>query len=137
MATTIETLWKKTKNKSEIARLSGHDWKTVDKIIKELEKGNKYPQKKPHSRLLDPHKEKIVGFIEQGLSGVRIHEELAVIGVSVGYTTVRDYLKLIKGTEKIFVFEKLFCRLNILSGEINPTFGRFFHAITTPDSLIS
>ena len=29
MYTTIETLWKRHKNKSKIARLTGHDWKVL------------------------------------------------------------------------------------------------------------
>ena len=33
MYTTIKTLWKKHKNKSMIARLTGHDWKTIAKAI--------------------------------------------------------------------------------------------------------
>jgi transposase len=103
MATTIETLWKKHRNKSLIARLTGHDWKTIDKVVKTLEAGNIYPQKKPHSRLLDPHKEQVVKFIEDGLSAVRIHEELKLTGISIGYTTVKDYVKLIKGNEKVFM----------------------------------
>ena len=41
MYTTIKTLWKKGNNKSLIARATGHDWKTVDKVIKKLEKGIK------------------------------------------------------------------------------------------------
>jgi len=103
MATTIETLWEKHRNKSLIARLTGHDWKTVDKIIKELEKGNIYPKRKPHSKLLDPYKEKIVEFIEEGLSAVRIHEKLISNGAKVGYSTVKDYVRLIKGREKVFM----------------------------------
>jgi len=46
MYTTIETLWKKHKNKALIARLTGHDWKTVAKRVKE------YQPKKPHPRKL-------------------------------------------------------------------------------------
>lgn len=36
MYTTIKTLWEKTKNKTEIARITGHDWKTVAKVIKNI-----------------------------------------------------------------------------------------------------
>jgi RNA-directed DNA polymerase len=39
MYTTIKTLWGKTKNKTEIARITGHDWKTVAKVIKDIERG--------------------------------------------------------------------------------------------------
>ena len=54
MFTTIKTLWEKHKNKSVIAKLTGHDWKTVSKVVKLIESGTKYPDKKPHPRLLDP-----------------------------------------------------------------------------------
>ena len=37
--TTIKILWKRNKNKSLIVRLNGHDWKTVAKVIKEVEAG--------------------------------------------------------------------------------------------------
>jgi phosphoribosyl-ATP pyrophosphohydrolase len=36
MYITIKSLWERHKNKSLIARLTGHDWKTVAKRIKEI-----------------------------------------------------------------------------------------------------
>jgi hypothetical protein len=36
MHITIETLWKQGCSKSEIARVMGHDWKAVAKVIKTL-----------------------------------------------------------------------------------------------------
>jgi len=39
MYTTIKTLWELGKNKTEIARATGHDWKTVAKVIKGIGKG--------------------------------------------------------------------------------------------------
>jgi len=39
MYTTIKTLWELGKNKTEIARATGHDWKTVAKAIKGIGKG--------------------------------------------------------------------------------------------------
>jgi len=103
MYTTIQTLWKKHKNKSLIAKLTGHDWKTVAKRIKEIEEEKEYQPKKPHPRILDPHHEQILQWIEEDLSGVRIHEKIQQKGVKVGYTTVKDYLALIKKKEKIFM----------------------------------
>jgi len=41
MYMTIQTLWGKGKNKSEIARLTRHDWKTVAKVIKKVDENNK------------------------------------------------------------------------------------------------
>jgi transposase len=103
MYTTIKTLWKKHKNKSLIAKLTGHDWKTVAKRIKEIEQEKEYQHKKPHPRILDPHHEQILKWIEEDLTGVRIHEKIQQKGVKVGYTTVKDYLTLIKKKEKIFM----------------------------------
>ena len=42
MYITIKSLWERHKNKSLIARLTGHDWKTVAKRIKEIEEGEEY-----------------------------------------------------------------------------------------------
>lgn len=103
MHTTIETLIEKGMNKSQIARATGHDWKTVSKVVESLKQGKGYPKKKPHPGKLNPHKEKIVEMLEKGLSGVRIHEELIREGISVGYTTVTDYIRNIKVRENIFV----------------------------------
>jgi len=89
MYTTIKTLWEKTKNKTEIARLTGHDWKTVSRIIKNIEKGVEIPQYKPRKTLIDNYKEKIFELLEQNLSGVRIYEKLIEYGFSGSYPTVR------------------------------------------------
>ena len=96
MYITIETLWKKHKNKSLIARMTGHDWKTVAKRIKEIEQGKKYIKKKPHPRLLDSCREQILKYLEEDLSAVRIHEKLQEEGVKAGYSTVKDYIGSIK-----------------------------------------
>ena len=103
MYTTIETLWEKHKNKALIARLTGHDWKTVAKRVKEIEQGKEYQPKKPHPRILDPYHEQIIEWLEVNLSGVRIHEKIQQKGVKVGYSTVKDYLALIKKKDKIFL----------------------------------
>ena len=80
MCITIQTLWKQGKNKSEISRLTNHDWKTVHNVIKALEQGKSKPDKKPRKSLLDPYREKILELLEMGLSIVRIHEELKAQG---------------------------------------------------------
>ena len=104
MFTTIKTLWEKHKNKTVIARLTGHDWKTVSKVVKLIESGSKYPDKKPHPRILDPHRERIIEWLEkEALNGTKIFERLISEGVKVGYTTVRDYLSDIKKRDEIFV----------------------------------
>ncbi len=95
MHITIETLSKRGYNKSEIAQMTGHDWKTVSKTIKSLESGD-YPSKKPHPRILDKYREKILEYLEHNLSGVRIFEELRKTGIEVGYSTVKLYISDIK-----------------------------------------
>lgn len=111
MYTIIKTLWERYKNKSKIAELTGHDWKTVARVIKTMEEGKEYPSKKPHLRFLDPYQEKIIQWMEEGLTGVRIHEELQGMGVKVGYSTVKGYVADIKRRENIFV------RIHTLPGE--------------------
>lgn len=103
MYTTIETLWNKGLNKSEISRATGHDWKTVSKVIKKIEAGQAAPSKKPHPCILDPYKERILELMEQGLSAVRIYEELTLEGSSAAYPTVKRYVGRIKKRENIFM----------------------------------
>ena len=91
---TIKTLWEKGKNKSYIARHLKLNWRTVTKAIKLIEEGKEFPEKKPHPKFLDPYKEKILEFLEEGLSSVRIHEKLQSLGKKVGYSTVKKYVSL-------------------------------------------
>ncbi len=100
MYTTIRTLFNKGLNKSEISRTTGHDWKTVSKVLKN---GDAPPDKKPHPRILDPYREDVLELIELGLNGVRIHEELQRKGVKVGYTAVKGFIADIKKRDDIFV----------------------------------
>jgi len=111
MYTTIKTLWEKTKNKTEIARLTGHDWKTVAKVIKNIEKGIEIPQYKPRQSLIDEYREKILKLLEQDLSGVRIHEELVRDGFIGSYSTVKRYVNKLKRKENIFI------RIHTMPGE--------------------
>ena len=111
MYTTIQTLWQKGHNKSEIARLTGHDWKTVKNVIHCLQSGKSEREKKRHPSMLDTHQERVMEWIEQGLTAVRIHEELLSQGVKAGYTTVKTYVAKIKGSGKIFI------RIHTLPGE--------------------
>ena len=111
MYITIKSLWERHKNKSLIARLTGHDWKTVAKRIKEIEEGKEYLSQKPHPRILDYHKEQIMEWLEDNLSGVRIHEKMQGEGVKVGYSTVKDYICQIKKRDNIFI------RMHTLPGE--------------------
>lgn len=103
MYTTIKTLWDKGYNKSEIARMTGHDWKTISKVIREIRQGKSLPQKKPHTRLLDPYHTEMLQWLEQGLSAVRIQELLLSQGIQVGYSTVKDYIVEVKRKTRIFI----------------------------------
>jgi transposase len=111
MYTTIETLWILGHNKSEISRLTGHDWKTISKVIKDLEAGKKIPIKRAHPKKLDAYKEQILEWLEQGLSGVRIHQKLMQQGVGIGYSTVKYFISDIKKREEVFI------RFHSLPGE--------------------
>jgi len=111
MYITIKSLWKRHKNKSLIAKMTGHDWKTVAKRIKEIEEGKEYLARKPHPRMLNPYQEQIIEWLEEDISGVRIHEKLTEEGVKAGYSTVKDYISQIKKREKIFI------RIHTLPGE--------------------
>jgi len=84
MVTTIMTLWQRYRNKTKVAELTGHDWKTVAKVIKMVEGGGQYPVKKPHPRILDSYRQQILEWMDEGLNGVRIFENLRSIGVKVG-----------------------------------------------------
>ena len=103
MYTTIQTLWKKGLNKTQISRMTGHDWKTVSKVIKKYQKGEPWPEKKTHPCFLDPYKDRIMQLIERGLSSVRIHEELTREGVKASYPTVKRYVGNIKKRQEIFI----------------------------------
>lgn len=103
MYTTIKTLWSKGHSKSEIARLTGHDWKTVAKVVKAFQAGKLLPDKKPHPCLLEAHHEQLIEWIEGGLTAVRMQEELLREGIKVGYSTVKNYVTKIKGAGRIFI----------------------------------
>ncbi len=85
--------------------------RTVAGVIKAIEEGKEYSSKKPHPRFLDPYQEKIIQWMEEGLTGVRMYEELQGMGVKVGYSTVKGYVADIRKRENIFV------RIHTLPGE--------------------
>jgi len=103
MYTTIKTLYEKKISQNQIAKMTGHDRKTIRKIIREIQKGHSVPQCKSYSRQLDAYKEQIIRWIEEGLTAVRIHEELCKIGSTSAYPTVKRYVGEIKKRENIFM----------------------------------
>lgn len=111
MYTTIKTLWDLGKNKSEIARATGHDWKTVAKVIKGIKNGIDKPKYKDRDSIIEPCNEEVIKLLDRGLSGIRIHEELVRLGFKGSYPTVKRYIKKIKKISDIFI------RINTLPGE--------------------
>ena len=103
MYTTIQTLWNKGHSKAEVARLAGYDWKTVAKVVKALQSGTSMPDKKPHPCLLEPYRAQLIEWIEQGLTAVRMQEELLHRGIKIGYSTVKEYVAKVKGVSHIFI----------------------------------
>lgn len=104
MHTTIETLWKKGMNKSQIAAAINHDWKTVNKVIKAIEAGEQLPIKKPHPKKLDPYQEQIIQWIEQDLSGLRIYEKLVDdFEINISYSAVKNYISTIKSKKETVI----------------------------------
>jgi transposase len=103
MYTTIKTLWKQGHSKSEIAKLIGHDRKTVQKIIKELNQGKSGPNKKPHPSKLDPYREQILEWLEHELTATRIHEELLNLRLNISYSSVKYYIADLKNSKKICI----------------------------------
>lgn len=104
MYTTIKTLWEKGNNKSQIARATGHDWKTVDKVIKNLEKGIEVPKYKKRKSILDPYEENILAMLEEeDLTALRVYEKIRDKGYRGSYSTVRRYIKNIKKKDNVFM----------------------------------
>lgn len=103
MNITIKTLFEKGCNKSQIAKITSHDWKTIHKTIKAIKAGKEIPEKKPHPKILDKHKEQVIKWIEEDFTALRMHEELLRMGVKIGYTTVKYFIVSIKKNQNIFI----------------------------------
>lgn len=103
MYTTIKTLWEQGCSKLSIAKMTKLDWKTVSKVINLVKQGINEIKKKPHPSILDPHKEQILEWLEQDLSGVRIHEKLTEIGVTISYSSIKHHIANLKGQRDICV----------------------------------
>jgi len=120
MKTSIKTLFQKGYNKTQIAKLLQIDRKTVRKILNEPDKSitsaSESLETSPVSKwpsILDEHKEFIEIQMAKDLSITRIHQDLMNdFGISVGYTTVRDYVARIRKT-----MPKAYMVLHSLPGE--------------------
>jgi len=95
-------------NKSEIARRTGYDRKTVRKYAS----AKTVPKPKPRApkpSKLDPYKEYIQNRLsEYPLSAARIYREIQEQGYAGGYTLVKEYVRKIRpagGTPAVFRYE--------------------------------
>jgi transposase len=112
MYTTIITLHKQGNSCRAISRLTGHNRKTIGKIVKSYrEEGNELPTEyKRKSKLHDWHQE-IVNYLEHNLSVVRIKEELNNLGYEGSYTSLTRYINKLKISKDICI------RFHTLPGE--------------------
>ena len=100
----IITLYKQGVSQRQIAKLVGHDRKTVRRVIKRWEQdGTTFPIKNVKSCILDNHRQTIVDFIEKGLSGIRVHEELQRLGIKTSYTSVSRYVSNLTKKEEFCI----------------------------------
>ncbi len=98
MHTTIETLFKKGYNKSQISRILEIDRKTVRTYL-EKTKQNGIAERKTYPTILDPYKEYINIQISKDLTAKRIFQDLQRdYNFSGSYDTVKRYIAKIKTT---------------------------------------
>jgi transposase len=101
---TIITLHKQGKSQREIAKLVGHDRKTVGRIIKQYKKdGTTEFIRNNKAPILEGHKDLVIELMEKEVSGVRIHEELKKEGLEISYPSVARYVESIKGKNNVCV----------------------------------
>ena len=86
---------------SEICKKTGHDRKTVRKY-RNAEGPKTYSPRPKKPTLLDPYKDYIKERLEKfPLSAVRILEEIQERGYTGSYTTVKNFVRPIKGSQQI------------------------------------
>lgn len=96
MHTTIETLFKKGYNKTQIANILGIDRKTVRTVLQKIEKYGVIERKQSIS-ILDPHKEYINIQVSKELTAKRIFQDLRdEYGYKGSYDTIKRYVARIK-----------------------------------------
>ena len=84
---------------SKIARMSGCDRKTVRKYLaRGVEEPRAQSRRRRGAGVLSPYEEYLSARIKEhpGLSGRRLHREIAAMGYAGGYTTVTNYLRKIR-----------------------------------------
>jgi len=112
MHTTIETLFKKGYNKTQIAEILGIDRKTVRNVLKQIEQRGCVERKQILS-IIDQHKEYINIQVSKGLTAKRIFQDLqSEFKYEGSYDTVKRYVSKIKNEPS-----KVYMVLNTLPGE--------------------
>jgi len=110
--TTIKTLKEKGYSKTKIAEMLGCSRKTVRKILKKLESGERIIMKRSAPNMLDCYKDYIIVKAADELSAIRIHQDLVEEkGYKGSYRTVAYYVKKLRNTNEVYV------RLHSLPGE--------------------
>jgi len=112
MYTTILTLYKQGNSQRKIAKLTGHDRKTVRRIVSKYDSsGIESPKSCQKESKTSKWHEEILKLLEKDLSFVRISEELESLGFTGSYSSLTRYIRKIKISNKICI------RFNTLPGE--------------------
>lgn len=112
MHATIETLFKKGYNKTQIGKILGIDRKTVRNVLKQIDQ-NGYVERKKTGSIIDPYKEYINIQVSKELTAKRIFQDLQrEFEYEGSYDTVKRYVNKIKQEPS-----KAYMVINTLPGE--------------------
>lgn len=96
MYLTIKTLLSQGKSQREISRQLGIHRKTVRSMIKLIGSEDLPMKAQARGRKLDTYAEKIKEYLRRDLSGILIHRKLKEEGIEVAYSTLTDYLRIVR-----------------------------------------
>ena len=104
MHITIKTLFESGYSKSKIAEIVGCSRKTVRRALRRMELGEDLSRKRVPS-IIDPYEEIVRAKVSQGLTAVRIHQDLQKETSFEGsYSTVKELVRSIKDeTQPIYM----------------------------------
>jgi transposase len=104
MYTTILTLYKQGQSRRQIAKITGHDRKTIRRVVTQYEtKGIEEPTRAMRAAGIRKWHEEIIGLLEKDLSFIRIKEELEKSGYQGSYSSLTRYIKNIKVSNNICI----------------------------------
>ena len=103
MYITIKTLLSQGKSQREISRQLGIHRKTVRRMVERISAEDFPLRAELRGRQLDAQAEKLKDYLKQGLSGVVIHRKLSESGIEVAYSTLTEYLRLLRPTQEVYV----------------------------------